>query len=372
MKVPYLDLSKQYASIGTDIESAISQVIDENAFIRGRFVQEFESAFAHAYGVRNCIGVANGTDALFISLKMLGIGPGDEVITAANSWIATSEVISLAGAEPRFVDVEPAFFNIDPALVERAATERTKAIIPVHLYGQPADMGAIRAIANQNGWVLIEDCAQAHFAEFGGKKVGLFGDLGSFSFYPGKNLGAYGDAGCLITDNNDLASRLRSFANHGSSPVSKHDHVMEGLNSRLDGIQAAVLSVKLKHILEWNEQRAHWASAYEKELAAIEEVTTPTIRPGATHVFHIYCIRTPRRDALRVFLAEKSIQTGIHYPKALPYLEVYKKLGYTAADFPVAHANQDEILSLPIYPELTQDAVEYVAASVRDFFDTPA
>ena len=238
--------------------------------------------------------------------------------------------------------------------------------------GKRAAENDVVAMVGHNGWVLIEDCAQAHFAEFGGKKVGLFGDLGSFSFYPGKNLGAYGDAGCLITDNDDLASRLRSFANHGSSPVSKHDHLMEGLNSRLDGIQAAVLSVKLKHILEWNEQRAHWASAYEKELAAIEEVTTPTIRPGATHVFHIYCIRTPRRDALRAFLAEKSIQTGIHYPKALPYLEVYEKLGYTAADFPVAHANQDEILSLPIYPELTQDAVEYVAASVRDFFDTPA
>jgi dTDP-4-amino-4,6-dideoxygalactose transaminase len=370
MQVPFLDLAKQYDTIAADIDAAISQVIDETAFVRGRFVTEFESAFAEAYGVRHCIGVANGTDALFVSLKMLGIGPGDEVITAANSWISSSEVITLTGAVPRFVDVDPHYFNMDPAKIEQAASDLTKAIIPVHLYGQAADMRAIGELAAARGWKVLEDCAQAHFAEVDGTKVGLFGDVASFSFYPGKNLGAYGDAGGVVTNDDDLAERLRSFANHGSSAASKHDHVMEGLNSRLDGIQAAVLSVKLKRIREWNERRAHWAAAYEEELSDIPEVETPQTRPGATHVFHIYCIRTPQRDALRAFLAERGIGTGIHYPTALPFLRAYERFGYTAEDFPVAHANQDRLLSLPMFPELTRQQVVYVAGNVRAFFES--
>jgi dTDP-4-amino-4,6-dideoxygalactose transaminase len=368
MEVPFLDLSAQYATIGDDIEASLFQVIEEKAFVRGRFVAEFERAFAAAYGVEHCIGVGNGTDSLFISLKMLGIGPGDEVITAANSWIASSEVISLAGAKPVFVDIEPDYFTMDPGAIESVATARTKAIIPVHLYGQPADMEAIGAIAADGGWHVIEDCAQAHFAELGGTKVGLFGDVGSFSFYPGKNLGAFGDAGCIITNDDSLAERLRSFANHGSSPSSKHDHVMEGINSRLDGIQAAVLSVKLRHIREWNERRAQWASVYADELAGINGVTTPKIRPAATHVFHVYCIRTPRRDELREFLERRGIHTGIHYPRALPFLAAYARYGHTAADFPVAHAHQDQILSLPMYPELTREMVSHVAGTIREFF----
>ncbi|MBT8241443.1 MAG: DegT/DnrJ/EryC1/StrS family aminotransferase [Acidimicrobiia bacterium] len=368
MNVPFLDLSAQYSSLAGDIDAAIANVIDETAFVRGRFVKEFEAAYAEAYGVEHCIGVANGTDALFILLKMLGIGPGDEVITVANSWIATSEVVSLTGAEPRFVDIEPEYFNMNADLIESAASDRTRAIIPVHLYGQPADMTSIVPLAREHGWTIIEDSAQAHLAELDGTRVGLFGDAATFSFYPGKNLGAYGDAGCIITNDPDLAQRARSFANHGSSPVSKHDHDMEGINSRLDGLQAAILSVKLPHLVDWNERRAHWASRYSALLSDIDDVDTPPTRPSATHVFHIYCIRTRRRDELREYLSSQGISTGIHYPTALPFLKAYERYDYQPDDFPIAHAYQNQILSLPIYPELTEEAVGHVADSIRRFF----
>lgn len=368
MNVPFLDLATQYRNLAGDIDAAIAQVIEETAFVRGRFVRDFEAAYAEAYGVQHCIGVANGTDALFITLKMLGIGPGDEVITVANSWIASSEVITLAGAEPRFVDIELDYFTMDPDQIEHAASGRTKAIIPVHLYGQPADMNSILPIAREHGWAIVEDTAQAHFAELNSTRAGLFGDAATFSFYPGKNLGAYGDAGAIVTNDGDLAERMRSFANHGSSPVSKHDHIMEGINSRLDGLQAAVLSAKLKHLPDWNERRAHWARRYTTLLADLDGVATPPTRPGATHVFHIYCIRTPQRDALRDHLSSCGIGTGIHYPTALPFLAAYERYGYEAEDFPVAHAYQDQILSLPMYPELTDESVEYVVSSIREFF----
>jgi dTDP-4-amino-4,6-dideoxygalactose transaminase len=368
VKVPYLDLKAQYETIKADIDAGIAGVSSETAFGRGLFVQEFEAAYAEMYGVEHCIGVANGTDALFVVLKMLGIGPGDEVITAANSWISSSEVITLAGGTPVFVDIEPEYYNLDPSLLEAKITDRTKAIIPVHLYGQPAAITEIIAIANKYGLPVLEDSAQAHFATLDGRRVGTFGNAATFSFYPGKNLGAYGDAGAVITNDDELAAAVRSFADHGSNPSNKHQHIREGINSRLDGIQAAVLSAKLPHIEGWNKRRAERGARYSELLAGIDEVVTPATRPGATHVFHIYCVRVPRRAELRAFLADRGISTGIHYPTALPFLGAYDYLQSTEADFPVAAKFQHEILSLPMYPELTDGQLEHVASSLLEFF----
>jgi dTDP-4-amino-4,6-dideoxygalactose transaminase len=368
MRVPFLDLTAQYESIKEDIDRAIAAVIAENAFVRGRFVHEFEASYAEQYGIKHCIGVANGTDALFIVLKMLGIGPGDEVITAANSWISSSEVITLTGATPVFVDIEEDYYNLDTARLEAKITDRTRAIIPVHLYGQPAAIDTVMAIADNHGLAVLEDCAQAHFSTLAGERVGTFGNAATFSFYPGKNLGAYGDAGCIVTNDDALAAAVRSFANHGSNPEDKHQHIQEGINSRLDGIQAAILSAKLPHIQEWNQRRAHWGARYTELLADVEEVVTPAIRPGATHVFHIYCVRVPQREALQAFLADRGISTGIHYPTALPFLDAYEYLAPTEADFPVAARFQDEILSLPMFPELTDEQVVHVASSIREFY----
>ena len=348
--------------IKPEINAAISAVIDETAFIRGKYVQNFESEYAKKYGVKHCIGVANGTDAIFITLKMLGIGKGDEVITTAGSWISTSETISQAGAKPVFVDIERDYYTIDPAKIEEKITPHTKAIIPVHIYGQPANMAAIKKICDAHDLSLVEDCAQAHFAESGGKKVGTFGDAGTFSFYPGKNLGAYGDAGAIITDDDALAEKIRRFANHGS--LKKHDHEFEGINSRLDGIQAAVLSVKLKYIDEWNRRRYENAILYSKLLDTTEGISTPKIREGGSHIFHLYVIRLHGRDQLAARLRERGIETGIHYPVALPFLPAYQYLGHKKQEFPVAAEYQDTILSLPMYPELTDAMIDSVAGEI--------
>ena len=258
MHIPLVDLKAQYQTIKPEIDASVQDVINETAFIRGKYVEKFESEYKKKYGVKHCISVGNGTDAIFIALKMLGIGHGDEVITTANNWIATSETISMTGARPVFVDIERDYFTIDPSKIEEKITPKTKAIIPVHLYGQPANITLIKEICEDHDLFLVEDCAQAHFAEFGGKKVGTFGDAGTFRLYPGKNLGAYGDAGAIITDNDALAEKMRRFANHGS--LKKHDHEFEGMNSRLDGLQAAILSVKLMYIDEWNKKRNEHAA----------------------------------------------------------------------------------------------------------------
>jgi len=362
MKVSFVDLKAQYQSIKTEIDVAISSVIADTAFVRGKYVAEFEKAYAAAYGVKHCISCGNGTDAIFIALKMLGIGPGDEVITTACSWIATSETISLTGATPVFVDIEPDYYCIDPSKIEEKITKRTKAVIPVHLYGQPADMDAITTICRKHKLFLIEDCAQAHFAEYKGQKVGTFGIAGTFSFYPGKNLGAYGDAGAIITNEDALAERMRMFANHGSK--TKHDHDIEGVNSRMDGLQAAILSAKLPHIQKWNNKRGENAARYNQLLGGDPALITPRIRPGSTHIFHLYVVRAEHRDEIQVKLKEKGIETGIHYPIALPFLKAYARFGHKEADFPVAYHCQSRILSLPMYPELNTGAVATVCSEL--------
>jgi len=371
MKVPFVDLYAQYLTLKPQIDEAIAAVIQESAFIRGRFVAEFEKQYAAAYGVKHCVSVANGTDAIYIMLKMLGIGPGDEVVTSANTWIASSETITQAGARVVFADVEPDYYDLDPAEVERKITPRTKAVLAVHLLGQPADMERLVNICQKRGIILLEDCAQAHFATYNGKRVGRFGQAGTFSFYPGKNLGAYGDAGAIITDNDDLADRCRTFARHGAHATSKHDHLMEGVNSRMDGLQAAVLLAKLPHIQEWNAKRFQHARRYTELLAKVPGVVTPKLRPNATHIFHAYVVRVPRRNQVQQHLNANGVATTIHYPTPLPFLKAYGYLGHTASDFPVAHEHAAEILSLPLYPELTDEMIQYVCAQLANGLDAP-
>ena len=365
MKVPFVDLRAQYISIKDEIDSAIHSVIDKTAFVRGEYVTRFEEEFARSYEVPHCVSCANGTDALYLALKALDIGPGDEVITTAVSWISTSQTISQAGADVVFVDIEPDYFTIDPTKIEEKITDRTRAIVPVHLYGQPADMSSVMAIAKKHGLTVVEDCAQAHFAEYQGKKVGTIGDIGTFSFYPGKNLGAYGDAGALISSDEELTNKARMTANHGS--LEKHRHEIEGINSRLDGIQAAVLLVKLNYIHQWNAKRGQHAAAYDDHLADFDYIQTPLVRGGNNHVYHLYVVRTPKRDELQTYLNKVGISTGIHYPVALPLLKAYERLGHRPEDFPVAHQYQSEILSLPMYPELTNQMKQFIVDTLSEF-----
>lgn len=365
MNVPFVDLKIQYQSIKAEIDPAIQAVISDTAFVGGKYVEGFEKAFAEKFGAKHCISCANGTDAIFISLKALGIGPGDEVITAANSFIASSETITQAGARPVFVDID-AFFHLDPALIESKITPKTKAIIPVHLFGQPADIAAIQAIAQKHDLHVIEDCAQSHFATYRGQKTGTFGIAGTFSFYPGKNLGAYGDGGAIITNDDEFARAARLFACHGS--LQKYVHEIEGINSRLDAIQAVVLQAKLKHIDDWNAARHSHALKYTALLEGVEQVQAPKLRPDTLHIFHLYVIRTQRRDELASFLKTQGIATGIHYPTALPLMPAYRRLHHKPGDFPVAAAWQDQILSLPMYPELADDQIAYVADAIKAFF----
>lgn len=363
--IPFVDLKAQYQALKPAIDTAIQTVIDEGAFIRGRFVSAFESEYANAYGVKHCISTANGTDALYIIMKMLGIGPGDEVITTANSWIASSETVTQTGARVTFVDVEPHFYNLDPNKIEAAITPRTKAIIAVHLLGQPAQIDVIKAICDARGLHLIEDCAQTHFAEYNGQRVGTFGVAATFSFYPGKNLGAYGDAGAIITNNDELADKCRSYARHGANAKDKHDHVMEGINSRLDGLQAAILSVKLPHIHEWNSKRAAAAARYDQLLQGAKNVIElPAVRPNATHIYHVYCVRLSDRDAANARLNGAGIGTSIHYPIPLPFLKAYRYLEHEPSNFPIAWRNHTEILSLPIFPEITAEQQARVAEAL--------
>lgn len=364
--VPFVDLKLQYNSIHEQINSSIFSVVSSTSFIGGEEVRTFESAFANACGVKHCVSVGNGTDAIYIILKSLGIGVGDEVITVANSWISTSETISQTGAKPLFVDIEPDYYSIDLNKIEEKISSRTKAIIPVHLYGQMAEIDKISAICKKHNLLLIEDCAQSHLAEYKGIKAGTTGIASSFSFYPGKNLGAYGDGGAIVTNDGSLAEKMRMFANHGG--IKKHQHVIEGINSRLDTLQAAVLNVKLPHLEKWNEQRLQNALLYNKLLYDMAEITVPKIRDEAKHIFHLYIIRAERRDVLMNYLLEKGIQTQIHYPVILPLLPAYQYLNHKPEEFPIASSHQDKILSLPMFPELTNDQIEYVAENIKAFY----
>lgn len=366
MTVPFVDLHAQYLTIKDEIDSAIQMVVDETSFIGGPIIKSFEQEFAKLLGVRHCIGVANGTDAIYVTLKQLGVGSGDEVITTAASWISTSETISQTGAKPIFVDIDPTTYTIDVSKIEEKITARSKAIIPVHLYGQAAHIRDIKAICEKYKLLLIEDCAQSHLTEDGGQFVGTFGTAATFSFYPGKNLGAYGDAGAVITNDDSLAKKIRMYANHGA--LKKHQHQIEGVNSRLDTLQAAVLATKLPYLSKWTKQRIENAGKYTSRLSGIKELEVPVVRNGSVHSFHLYVIRTNSRDQLKDYLEKRGIQAAIHYPTALPYLPAYQYLNHKKEDFPIASKYQNEILSLPMYPELSDDQVDYVCSAIKDFF----
>ena len=365
-QIPFVDLKAQYHSIKKDIDNAIANVINDTAFIGGRYVKEFEKAFANLYEVRNVISCANGTDSLYIIMKMLGIGKGDEVITAANSWISSSETITQTGARPVFVDIDPEYYSMDENLLASVITPRTKAVIAVHLQGQMCAIEKIKAICDSYKIHLIEDCAQSHFSSYKNVKAGLTGVAASFSFYPGKNLGAYGDAGCIITNDDELATKCRMYANHGA--LIKHQHQIEGINSRMDGLQASILLAKLSYIAEWTGKRIQTAGLYNNILAKIEQIKLPAIRPQSKHSFHLYIILAHQRDELLQYLKSNGVEAAIHYPAILPLLPAYNYLGYVPGDFPVAYSYQQKILSLPIYPELKSEQVNYTGDVIKSFY----
>lgn len=366
MQIPFVDLKSQYDNIKEDIDKAIATVISKTAFIGGTHLKNFEDAFAEFCQVKHCIGVGNGTDALYIALRTLGIGMGDEVITVANSFIATSEAITMTGAKVVFVDMNPRTYNIDTTRIEEKVTSKTKAILPVHLYGQPADMDPILNIARKHNLKVIEDAAQAHGAVYKGKRIGSIGDIACFSFYPGKNLGAYGDGGAIVTNHDEWALKARMIANHGR--IDKYDHEIEGVNSRLDGLQAAILKAKLKYLTLWTEARRRNAYIYNKYLAG-SNLITPVEISDVTAVYHLYVVRMKEdfRTKFRDHLQAKGISTGIHYPIALPNLKAYNYLNHTESDFPEATKASREIVSLPMFPELTESQIKYISEVISKF-----
>ena len=365
MKVPFLDLKIQYQSIKEEINQALQQVMENTAFAGGPYVAKFEKEFADFCGSEHAVGVGSGTDALWLSLLSLGIGEGDEVITVPDTFIATAEAISLCGAVPHFVDVEEKTYNMDPALLEAAITPKTKAIIPVHLFGQMADMEPIMDIAKSHGLFVIEDACQAHGAQYKGKKAGTIADTGCFSFYPGKNLGAYGEAGAVVTNNGGLADKMRILRDHGQAKKYYHDFL--GWNARMDGFQGAILSVKLKHLDAWNEARRKNAYLYNILRGGIEDIVTPFEADYAKHIYHIYAIRIKNRDSLIGALARKDISCGIHYPIPVHLQKPYHLLGYKKGRLPIAEKSAEEFISLPMFPELTHDQIEYVVSEIKDF-----
>ena len=362
MHIPFVDLKSQYQSLKHEFDEAILKVVAETAFISGKYARAFEEAFAEYLGVQHCIAVANGTDALEIGLKAIGVGVGDEVLVPANTFFATTEAVGNVGAKPVFVDIEPNFYNLEPSKIEEKITPRTKALIPVHLYGLPAEMDEIMALAQKHGLKVLEDCAQAHGATYKGKTVGTFGDVATFSFYPSKNLGAFGDAGAIVTNNAETAEIARLIANHGQ--IAKNRHSLIGRNSRLDGIQAAVLSVKLPHLDAWLEARRRNAALYN-ELLADSGLQLPFAPEHSRHTYHLYVVQVPNREAVQQKLSEAGIESGTHYPTALPFLEAYAHMNYQPTDFPVAHAQMDKILSLPMYAELTEEMIERVCQTLK-------
>jgi dTDP-4-amino-4,6-dideoxygalactose transaminase len=365
MRVPFADLQLQYQTIKSEIDAAIAAVIRDNAFIRGPYVDAFEQQFAGAVDVKHCVSCANGTDALYLAMAALKVQPGDEVITTAHSWISTSAMITHAGADVVFVDTDESTFTIDPAAIENAVTARTVGIIPVHLYGQPADMDAIMAIASKHKLWVIEDCAQAHLARYKDRQIGTFGAAATYSFYPGKNLGAMGDAGAVVTNDGVLAERAAMLARHGG--LVKHQHHIEGINSRLDGMQAAILSAKLPHLPDWTKARQDAAKVYDAGLNQIEDVVVPSVATGRTHVYHLYTIKHPRRDELAAHLDANGVQTAINYPTALPFVTAYSRFGPRPEQFPNAHRDQSRILSLPMFAEITREQQNEVIDLVSEF-----
>lgn len=374
MKVPFLDLRSQYLSIKKEIDEAVLDVLDSTSFVLGKRVGEFESSFAAAHSAKHCIGVSSGTDGNHAVLWALGVGPGDEVIIPANTFIATAWGATLCGATPVFVDCHPQSYNLDPDKVEAAITARTKAIVAVHLYGQAADMDPLNEIAARHNLKLVEDAAQSHLAEYKGKKVGALSTACSFSFYPGKNLGAYGEAGAVVTNDDELAKKFRMIRDHGAS--QKYIHEIFGHNYRMEAIQGAVLGVKMKHIQKWTDGRRRVAARYRELLGDIDSITLPMEMPYARHVYHLFVIQvsngrrqggSPARDEMQKFLADKGISTGLHYPVPLHQQPCFNNLGYKKGQFPATEQLAGSGLSLPMYPEMTDEQIEYVASAVRDF-----
>ena len=367
--IPFVDLKVQYDSIKDEIDEAIQKVLNNTSFIMGEELKKFEEEFARFCNVKYAIGVANGSDALILALRACEIGEGDEVITVPHTFIATTEAISNVGGKVVFVDIDPKTYTIDIAKIEEKINERTKAIIPVHLYGQPADMDPIMKLAKKYNLKVIEDAAQAHGAEYKGKKVGSIGDVACFSFYPGKNLGAYGDAGMVVTNNEEIAEKVKLLRNHGRI-TKKYEHDIEGYSSRLDNLQAAILRVKLRHLNKWNESRRENAKKYNKLLNNIGGITTPYEANYAKHVYHLYVIGVEKegRDKLREELKSKGIATGIHYPIPLHLQPAYNYLGYKRGDFPITEKASQEIISLPMFAELSDEQIEEIVKIIRNYY----
>jgi dTDP-4-amino-4,6-dideoxygalactose transaminase len=363
MKIPFVDLKALHSEIKADLCEVFDRVLNNSTFVLGPEVLRFEQEFAAYCGTEHCVAVNTGTAAIHLVLAALGIGPGDEVITVPHTFIATAEAITAVGGRPIFVDINPVSFTMDPALLEAAITSKTRAIIPVDLYGQVADMDPILEIANRYRIPVIEDACQAHGAEYRGRKAGAFGVAGCFSFYPGKNLGACGEGGAVTTNDADLAQRIRLWRDHGSS--KRYEHVFPGLNMRMEGIQGGILSVKLKHLDRWNDQRRQAAAEYDKALADTG-IEVPVEMDYSRHVYHLYVIQSDNRDALRQQLSDVGIESGLHYPIPLHLQEAYRFLGYKQGDFPVTERVKSRILSLPMYPGIDSKSVERVASEVRE------
>src|SRR6266568_1791665 len=364
IRVPFLDLNAHHAALRSELDRAIREVIDSGAFAGGPFVEKFEEAFASYCGCRYAIGVGSGTEALWLALLASGVESGDEVITVPNTFMATAEAITYCGARPVFVDVDERTYTMDPAGLEEAVNSRTKAIIPVHLFGQSADMDPILEFAREHDIFVIEDAAQAHGAKYKGRKVGALGDVGCFSFYPGKNLGAFGEAGAVATNDAELREKIEVLRDHGQT--RKYYHTLVGWNCRMDGIQAAILSIKLRHLEEANLLRRERALQYNQAFAGIEGVATPFEAEYARHVYHVYAIRVQERDEVRRYLEEKGIGCGVHYPIPIHLQEACRGLGYKEGAFPIAEDLAEEFLSLPMFPELTEEQTEYVARCVSE------
>lgn len=367
MKVPFVDLTKQHKLLKREINSGLSEVFDKSNFILGKQVSDFENQFSFYLGSKYCTGVASGSDALLLALRIMGVGPGDEVVTVANTFIATILPIIYLGAKPVLVDAAINNYQIDTDLLEKAITKKTKVIIPVHLYGIPAPMPEILKIAKKYGILVLEDACQAHGSAIKGKKCGTFGDMGAFSFYPGKNLGAVGDGGAVVTKNAKWARTLKAMRNIGQ--FEKYHHEIVGYNSRLDTIQAAVLSIKLKHLERWNSRRREIAGMYNARLKGISGITLPAEESGKLVNYHLYVIRTNKRDGLVEYLSKKGVVTGIHYPIPVHLQPALNFLNYKKGDFPVSEKIAAEVLSLPMFPDMTNIQVKYVVSMINNYFE---
>lgn len=362
VKVPFLDLAAEHAPYAVELRSAMDAVVLESAFSGGPFVEQFEREFAAFSAVDHAIGVGSGTDALWAALRAVGVQPGDEVITVASTFVATVEAITRCGARPVFVDIDERTCNMNPALIEAAITPGTRAIVPVHLFGQPADMDAILAVARRHGLAVVEDACQAHGARYKDRPVGTLGDAGCFSFYPGKNLGAFGEAGAVVTNRADVAGFVRLLRNHGQR--TKYDHVLDGWNARMDGLQAAVLSVKLPRLAAANERRRELASAYRRQLADLPVELPPEV-PGTRSSWHLFVLRVHGRDAVLASLAERGIQAAVHYPVPVHRLPAFASLNVTVGSLPVSERYATEFLSLPLYPAMPDSHVVLVGQALR-------